>query len=103
MFFKLLYFTFVSYCKKIKKKLKYSNLQFSALIDIISQLFLFLSFYSVIRIIMISESAPKGSWLLMSLMSLFISIILLFISQNIENDIESNNIVKIKNYEFNKK
>tara|TARA_B100001996_G_scaffold187304_1_gene143279 strand:- start:3418 stop:4383 length:966 start_codon:yes stop_codon:yes gene_type:complete len=103
MFFKLLYFTFVSYCKKIKKKLKYSNLQFSALIDIISQLFLFLSFYSVIRIVMISESAPKGSWLLMSLMSLFISIILLFISQNIENDIESNNIVKIKNYEFNKK
>ena len=101
MLFKLLYFTMVSYYRKIKIKLRYSNLQFSALIDIISQLFLFLSLYSIIRIIFILESVPKGSWVIISLMSLLISIILLFISQNIENDIESNNITKLKNNEFN--
>ena len=101
MLFKLLYFTIVSYYRKIKIKLRYSNLQFSALIDIISQLFLFLSLYSIIRIIFILESVPKGSWVIISLMSLLISIILLFISQNIENDIESNNITKLKNNEFN--
>ena len=101
MLFKLLYFTIVSYYRKIKIKLRYSNLQFSALIDIISQLFFFLSLYSIIRIIFILESVPKGSWVIISLMSLLISIILLFISQNIENDIESNNITKLKNNEFN--
>jgi len=101
MLFKLLYFTIVSYYRKIKVKLRYSNLQFSALIDIVSQLFMFLSLYSIIRILFILESVPKGSWLIISLMSLLISIILLFISQNIENDIESNNITKLKNNEFN--
>ena len=101
MLFKLLYFTFVSYYKKIRIKLKYSNLQFSALIDIASQIFFFLSLYSLIRIVLILENVPKGSWLIMSLMSMLISIILLFISQNIENDIETNNLAKIKNYEFN--
>ena len=40
MLFKLLYFTFVSFYKKIKTKMKYSNLQFSALIDILAHFFL---------------------------------------------------------------
>lgn len=101
MLFKLLYFTLVSYYKKIKTKLRFSSLQFSALIDIISQLFLFLSLYSLIRILMILDNVPKGSWLILSLVSLLVSIILLFTSQSIENDIETNNLIKIKNYEFN--
>ena len=101
MLFKLLYFTLVSYYKKIKTKLRFSSLQFSALIDIISQLFLFLSLYSLIRILLILDNLPKGSWLFLSLISLLVSIILLFTSQTIENDIETNNLVKIKNYEFN--
>jgi hypothetical protein len=100
MLFKLLYFTVVSYYKKIKTKLRFSSLQFSALIDIISQLFLFLSLYSLIRILLILDNLPKGSWLFLSLVSLLVSIILLFTSQTIENDIETNNLVKIKNYEF---
>jgi len=101
MLFKLLYFTLVSYYKKIKTKLRFSSLQFSALIDIISQLFLFLSLYSLIRIMLILDNLPKGSWLFLSLVSLLVSIILLVTSQAIENDIETNNLVKIKNYEFN--
>ena len=38
---------------------------------------MFLSLYSIIRILFILESVPKGSWLIISLMSLLISIILL--------------------------
>ncbi len=105
MFFKLLYFTIVSYYKKIKIKLKYSNLQFSGLIDIVSQIFLVFSIYSIYRITAIRAAfinAPKASWVITTIAFFIISIALLVISQRQENEYESNEIIKIKNHEFKK-
>ena len=103
MFFKLLYFTIISYYKKIKIKLKYSNLQFSGLIDIVSQVFLVLSIYSIYRIGVIRATfinAPKVSWIITTISFFIISMALLVISQRLENEYESNDIVKIKNHEY---
>ena len=77
-------FTIVSYYRKIKIKLRYSNLQFSALIDIISQLFLFLSLYSIIKLFLSSKVFKRimGNYFFNVFIDLDNST---FISQNIKN------------------
>ena len=105
MFLKLLYFTVISYIKKIKVKLKFSNLQFSALIDIFSIGTILISIYSIYRIFKIEnlfENAPRGSWYISTILFLIISILLIVISQKLENEFESNKLTKIRNHEYQK-
>lgn len=100
MLFKLLYFTFVSFYKKIKTKMKYSNLQFSALIDILAHFFLafsIFSFYKLVSIRYYSSEGPQGSWFLVVTLFMSMFFILLSLSQKTENNSESNELIIIKN------
>ena len=100
MLFKLLYFTFVSFYKKIKTKMKYSNLQFSALIDILAHFFLafsIFSFYKLVSIRYYSSEGPQGSWFLVATLFMSMFFILLSLSQKTENNSESNELIIIKN------
>ena len=105
MFIKLLYFTITSYLKKIKVKLKFSNLQFSGLIDIFSIGTFLISSYSIYRIFKIEtlfNNAPRGSWFISTILFFIITIVLIVISQKLENEFESNQLTKIKNHEYQK-
>lgn len=100
MFFKLIYFTLNSYYSKIKVKMKFSSYQFSALIDILSQVFLLISVYAYYRLASIryfSGTGPQGSWFIVTIIFFIMFLTLVIISQNIENKSESNNISIIQN------
>ena len=99
MFFKLLYFTIYSYYSKIKIKIKFSNLQFSALVDIISQIFLILTFGAFYRLISIryfSAIGPQGSWFIVGVIFFIVFLLLVIVSQNIENKVNTNKLYVIK-------
>ena len=60
MLFKLTYFIINNFYSKIKVKLQYSPLQVSGLQDLISQLFLFSFFYSILRFFQIRYFESPG-------------------------------------------
>ena len=99
MFFKILFFTIYSYYSKIKLKIKFSNLQFSGLVDIISQIFLLLTlgaFYRLISIRYFSAVGPQGSWFIVGVIFFIVFFLLVIVSQNIENKVDSNKLQIIK-------
>ncbi len=98
LFFKLVGYSIKNYYVKIKTKLKYSALQVSAFLDIFSQLFLFLSFYSLYKFFSIryfSSIGPQGSWFIVFMIFFTFSIILLFFSLQSENEISSKNFIEL--------
>ena len=76
MFFKLLYFSIYSFCKKIGIKFKYSNLQISALFDVLFLIFISFTTYTGVRLILINLEYIKGSkasWLFLTILLFLIS------------------------------
>lgn len=92
LFFKLFGYAVKNYYTKIKRKLRYSSLQVSAFLDIFSQIFLFISFYSLYKFIAIryfSSIGPQGSWFIVFIILFLISMSLLFFSMRSENEIST--------------
>lgn len=76
MFVKLLYFSIYSFCKKIKVKFQYSNLQISALFDLLFLLFTSFTLYSGVKLLLINLEYSKGSkasWLFLTILLFLIS------------------------------
>ena len=93
MLFKLPYFTIKNFYVKIKFKLRYSSLQVSGLLDIISNIFLFSSTFSLIRFIQIryfESEGPQGSWYILFLLFTVLFFLLLTSSQNKLNKLSTN-------------
>ena len=91
MLFKLLYFTFKTLFSKIKVKMKYSKLQMSAILDILSFFSLISFIYSIMRFINIrffDLVASQATWFLVSIVFLFITVSIIFVSQRIEYKIK---------------
>ena len=89
IFSKLILFSVKNYYSKIKRKLRYSNLQISALLDVISQIFLLLSIYSIYKFSMIRYSnavGPQGSWFIVFIILFSLFSIFLIFSQRSENE-----------------
>lgn len=90
MFAKLISYTLSNYFSKIKIKIKYSDYQFSAILDLLAIIFLSLSTYSVIRFFKIRYFLLEGlqsSWFLLFVIFFLVFVIIILISQNIENKI----------------
>jgi len=88
MFVKLVSYTLSNYFSKIKDKIKYSDYQFSAILDIFALLFISLSFYSLVKFFRIRYffvDGPQSSWFLLFIIFFLICVILLTISQRLEN------------------
>lgn len=88
--FKLLYYSLKCFTKKIFDKFRYSELQISALFDILFILFSINTLYSVTRLFFIYFdyiNGSKASWLFTTLLMLFISFFCFSYSQSIERKI----------------
>ena len=98
MFFKLFWYSFKNYYSKINWKLKYSKLQGSALLDIVSQLFIILSLFALFRFFSIryfSYIGPQGIWFLVFIIFFSFSAISLYLALNIENEIAQENFEEL--------
>ena len=99
MFLKLIYFTIKSFVKKIVYKFKYSNLQISALLDVITLAFLASSIYSGVNLILITLQfieRPKASWLFLTIIMFLLSTFSFYYSQAYERKVYENYFI---NYE----
>ena len=99
MLFKLSWYTIQNYYSKIWIKLKVSNLQVSAILDLISQLLGLFSILSLLRVFYIrfvSFNGPQGIWFIIFIIFLSFSIYLINISQKIESKITKTKIIDIK-------
>ena len=89
MFFKLVYFSLKSFLKKISLKLKYSNLQVSAILDIFGVFSFLISVFCLLRFLMIRYGNIVGSqanWFIVFLIFFLIFIYLIYQSQKLEHD-----------------
>jgi len=87
MFFKLLFFTFSIFLKKIKIKLRFSSLQISAVLDILGLFSFIISTYCLTKFLLIrygSLIASQATWFLVFLIFFFTSVYLIFHSQKAE-------------------
>ncbi len=93
MFFKLVYFAFKSFIKKISSKLKYSNLQVSALLDIFGIFSFSISMFCLVRFLLIRYSnlvASQANWFIVFLIFFFIFIYFIYQSQKLEHEYKLN-------------
>ncbi len=89
MFFKLVYFAFTSFLKKISLKLKYSNLQVSAILDIFGVFSFLISIFCLLRFLIIRYGNLVGSqanWFIVFLIFFLIFIYFIYQSQKLEHD-----------------
>tara|TARA_X000000368_G_C23058054_1_gene725092 strand:+ start:3870 stop:4826 length:957 start_codon:yes stop_codon:yes gene_type:complete len=96
MLFKLIFFTFKTLFSKIKLKMKYSQLQMSAILDILGSVSFITFIYSIIKFINIryfGYVASQATWFLVSLIFLILTISLVFVSQKIEYKIKLTNFI----------
>jgi glycosyltransferase involved in cell wall biosynthesis len=99
MFIKLMYYTIKSFNKKIIQKFKYSNLQISALLDVLTLVFLTSCIYSAVNLILITFEyidRPKASWLFLTIIMLVLSVFTFYYSQAYERKVYENCFI---NYE----
>ena len=90
MFFKLIYFAIKSFFTKIWKKLQFSTLQISALLDIFFVTFLSFTLYSGFKLLLINLDYLRGSrasWLFLTILMFFISSICFYLSQAYEKKV----------------
>ncbi len=88
MLFKLLIFSIYSFYKKIIAKLKFSNLQLSAILDMVSILFFLSSVYSLsefLKIRYFNSIGPQGNWFLLFIMLIILFFTSMYQSQKIES------------------
>jgi len=93
MLFKLTYFIINNFYSKIKVKLQYSPLQVSGLQDLISQLFLFSFFYSILRFFQIryfESPGPQGNWFILIIIFFLLFSLLLVSSRRRLNKLSKN-------------
>ena len=98
IFFKLLGFSVRNYYSKIKRKLKYSQLQISALMDIGSQIFFYSSMFSLYRFFRIryfDGIGPQGIWFIVFIILFLFFVILLIFSLKSENEIAQQNFTEL--------
>mgnify|MGYP006092564711 CR=1 FL=1 len=98
MFFKLTWYTLKNYYSKIKFKMRISELQLSGILDIFSQIFLFISVYALgnsINLRYFLNSGPQGTWFLIFLFMFIIFIALLVFSQKIESSSSKGKFYKL--------
>tara|TARA_Y100000816_G_C26107368_1_gene588942 strand:- start:5064 stop:6023 length:960 start_codon:yes stop_codon:yes gene_type:complete len=98
IFFKLMYFVLKNFLRKITIKLKNSDLQISAILDIFSLIILFLSFFSIGRFFAIryfDYGGPQGNWFIVFLIFIILYIVVLIYSQKIESDVKKQSFVEI--------
>jgi len=96
MLFKLIYFTFKTLFSKIKLKMKYSQLQMSAILDILGAVSFITFIYSIAKFLNIryfDYVASQATWFLVSLIFLILTISLVFVSQKIEYKIKLTNFI----------
>ena len=87
MFFKLLFFTFSIFLRKMKIKLRFSSLQVSAVLDILGFSSLIVSIYCLVKFLLIrygSLVTSQATWFLVFLIFFFTSVYLIFHSQKAE-------------------
>ena len=90
MFFKLIYFAIKSFFTKIWKKLQFSTLQISALLDIFFVIFLSFTLYSGFKLLLINLDYLRGSrasWLFLTILMFFISSTCFYLSQAYEKKV----------------
>jgi len=90
MFAKLIYYSILTFVKKIMTKLKYSNLQTSGLLDILFLSFSSFTIFSTTRLILINldyMSGSKASWLFLTILMFFIASFCFNFSQAYEKKI----------------
>ena len=99
MFFKLTWYTLKNYYLKIILKLRISELQTSAILDIFGQIFLIASIYSISRFIGIRYfdliGGSQAIWFLVFLILFIIFTIMVTLSQKIESSISKGKFVKL--------
>ena len=99
MFFKLTWYTLKNYYLKIILKLRISELQTSAIVDVFGQVFLIASIYSISRFIGIRYFGLLGGsqaiWFLVFLILFIIFSIMVTLSQKIESSISKGKFVKL--------
>lgn len=92
MLIKLLTFSFITFLKKIKFKIRISELQSSAIFDIFGIFSFLMATFSLLKIIFIRYFDQDGSqtvWFVIFLLLLFIFALMLFLSQKIETEFKS--------------
>tara|TARA_B100000902_G_C27274171_1_gene897915 strand:- start:669 stop:1625 length:957 start_codon:yes stop_codon:yes gene_type:complete len=89
LFFKLVSFSVANFYSKIARKLSHSDLQTSSLIDIISQIFIIISLFSIYKFFSIryfGVDGPQGNWFLLFTLFIFAFFVLIYQSQKLEYD-----------------
>lgn len=100
MFIKLLMFSIVTYLKKIKFKIRISELQSSAIFDtfsIFSFILATISFSKIFIIRYFDQNGSQTTWFVIFLLLLFLFALTFFLSQKIETEFKSKNFSNIKN------
>lgn len=85
MLMKLPYFVIKNFYNKINLKNKFSKLQISGLLDLTSQIFLFLTFYSIFKFMNIryfNAVGPQSSWFILFILFFILFVVLIIASQN---------------------
>ena len=98
MFIKLTWYTIKNYYSKIILKLKISELQSSAMLDLFGQIMFGASAFSVSRFFLIRYTelqGPQGIWFLVFLILFFVFIFVAVISQKIESSVAKGKFVKL--------
>ncbi len=102
MLFKLLFFSIYSFYKKIIAKLKFSNLQLSAILDMVSIVFFLSSIFSLNQFLQIryfNSTGPQGNWFLLFIMLIILFITSMYQSQKIESTEHLENFIQISKNE----
>ena len=98
IFFKLIYFVFTNFLRKISIKLKNSDLQISAILDIFSLILLSLSIFSIGRFFSIRSfnyGGPQGNWFIVFLIFSILYLVVLIYSQKIESVVKKQNFKEV--------
>ncbi len=98
IFFKLTYFVFKNFLRKISIKLKNSDLQISAILDIFSLVLLSLSLFSIGRFFAIryfDYGGPQGNWFIVFLIFIISYLVVLIYSQKIESVVKKQNFKEV--------
>ncbi len=98
MFFKLTWYTIKNYYSKIILKLRISDLQSSAMIDLFGQIMLGASIFSILRFYLIRYTdlqGPQGIWFIVFLILFFVFVLVAIISQKIESSVAKGKFVKL--------
>ncbi len=99
MFFKLIYFVIINFIKKIKIKVRVSELQLSAILDIFSIVIfsnLIFSLYKFIGVRYLDSSGPQDTWYLVIIIFFLVYLGILALSQNQESKFNKDKFFDIK-------